>query len=1562
MADRAAYQYLPTAVLADQKRAEEAAAWAQKERTALAARWAEMHEQNAYDVLGPLLQQQTTQDAQQTAYEPDSASWGSPSMEGAYQPSTPPVAPTMDPWGGDAGGLGGFDLGKAIGSSGMDLAPSGEVAVSPVGGPTGTPSDPVSATLAYLGITKPGEAAPDPELIQQQGPEPPPFLPPMLSPGGGLMMPPPIQAGHKPPPSQETQGEVLAGDPNWEKLGLRETGEMLGAQLQTSPAVAQDMPGLRIGRSEQSGARAFAQGLTETSGAGGGGGAVRAAGEVGGTGDALGGALDDVAEVATRARAPGRTTPLSPPAQRVADAYQRLTPERVPQIRQFTTEIATSEFPQQRHAWSTPEYWDEVQRAGADLHERAKMVVTQLNPAALTDFLESGQLRSKFDALSGDDVVAATRRSVAVDGKRATGDAAATAYGDAQARHFVDKEAGADDRMFGATNYEPLRGPNSFGRMYGSVTDGQALVNERRPTGTVVLVMDPQTTPRVSVLHHHYAFAEPFEDIHVKATPENLQSTLWEEMPGGRLDIGEGQRVLDTPWAVGPEGESALRVSNLIQTMPTEVRAVLENTEQPIPPADLAAMLMRGQARRDQPVKAGVNAARVKAGMAKAPPSDQTDVYAAATNANRSETMLIEPSVDDVTAIYISGTPGGLDLVDDVPFKWGGRNRSANEAATFVQAKIKELTGREVPIVKKLMTPGGPKTIDASLSPGRGEVVERYTGRGLTNLGAGAGVTAEQNEQGETEFGFDPVRGALGVGAGSLLRRGKRPGAATAKAATRELERLRLDKFPEGVRDSIEEAATEGDFWRTQRRGVVSDEKAERLADQMGRTVDQVIAKSAVGKSYNTEETRALRNALVAQSVKVADLAQQAAEAPAQVTREFVAKQIAEGMKLADLSRIAEGARAEAGRTLRAYQTFTRDYANDPAAAVVRIFKAVGLDEGQAMAKVDEFAKMTAQGADPFQMANFWARTENPPVVLADWFRALRYNAMLSGPRTLLVNVIGGGAELPWRGLRDVGASVVTGRPGALKPEIEGAFAGLTKGIAGARDIIAHGITREQAAAGDVPRSLSARLQNPAGRAAATALESTGRVLGATDEIVRQVAYGMAVGRAAGIKAHKEGVRGAAWLARVDELVKDADKETVEGALAVADRTTFKGEMGDLGEKALLPLQAWTPYGVPVGNIIIPFLRTVVHITQRGLDTTPLGAIGAAADTARGVYGPRTAKNLAAQLGDTVGPGKGVAPLGERLGDSLMGSVAMAGLGLAAANGDISGAGPEDPEKRKLMMADGWQPYSVRVAGNWVSYANWGRFAIPLSFAAAAVESDKYKKPDDTTIAELYDGFTRGAKVLTEQAYLQGVGAIFKALDPAQGQRYGEQMLEQTLATLVPFGSALNTIGQATDTVVRAPEKGDVVGALQARIPGLREQLPAKQDVMGRDVANPQRGLGAAQPLRISPEKNDTVVRALLDAGVDVPEPPKTVSDGAVRNLPLTQAEQRDYRRIQGEKLSGFVSAYLSGKGKSDDPERRAATLKAYLEAARTAAEGEILKAMGNDQIRERMKKVKPAA
>lgn len=769
-----------------------------------------------------------------------------------------------------------------------------------------------------------------------------------------------------------------------------------------------------------------------------------------------------------------------------------------------------------------------------------------------------------------------------------------------------------------------------------------------------------------------------------------------------------------------------------------------------------------------------------------------------------------------------------------------------------------------------------------------------------------------------------------------------------------EAARLRLDKFPPELRDTLQKAAEGVDYGREQRRGVVPDEVSAGLADDLGRSVERWIREGKAGKSYNAEETRALRNAVTTQAGVVNDLARRVAEAQQSggLTDALLAEAHREGQKLGALTTVAEGARAEWGRAGRAYQAATKMVDLPPTQAAERIFRKFGGGaEGRqrAVDALTEYNRLLQDGADPIQLAKYWANVEKGPPKIQDWFTALRYNSMLSGPRTFEVNAVGNGLEIPWRLGRDTLASTIRGRPGEMGPELAGTWVGMQRGAHAFMETLAHGITTEQALAGDLPHALADRVKNRVGKGAATALELPGRILGASDQFARQTAYGLELGRAAAVQASKDGFRGDAWKGRVADLLATPSEKMMARSLEVSKRMTYQNDMGGVGNW----MQAGRRHAPVVSNIVLPFLKTVYNITARGIDRSPLGIVGTGIDVARGAYG----KDLKGAIAGAHPENKALVPLGERLGDNVIGGLAGLWFVGQAFQGNVTGAGPDDPGKADILRAQGWQPYSVKVGDKWVSYSNWGPVALPLSMAAATAEGQKYAKAGDSGGQIALDTFERFAKLATEQSYLQAIGGVYKSIsDP---QRYGTQWLTDFVGSLVPYGAALNTVGQASDPYVHRPDKIDIGQALENRLPGLRANVPVAQDVLGQPVQNPAQGAAAFQPLRVNPQKSSAVLSAFQDAGVNIPRPGPTLSLGQGAEIPLSGAEQLRWQRLRGDILTTQTQKILANpRWATFTPAQREAVLKDVLNESHDAANSQIIAAIGGvTEVRKRLAK-----
>jgi hypothetical protein len=773
-----------------------------------------------------------------------------------------------------------------------------------------------------------------------------------------------------------------------------------------------------------------------------------------------------------------------------------------------------------------------------------------------------------------------------------------------------------------------------------------------------------------------------------------------------------------------------------------------------------------------------------------------------------------------------------------------------------------------------------------------------------------------------------------------------------------QVGRLRLDKFPAPLRPAIQEAAEATEFGAAARRGVIPDQAAEQMADEVGKSVDDWISRSRIGQSLNTEETRALRNVVTGQAERVQGLGQEIADAESRgvVTDRRLTRAHQEGEKLASLVSVMEGARAEAGRTLRAWIADTRP--TDPGEAAQRIYRKFGGGpEGRqrAIDAVKEFNAIPAD--DPIARAQFWARVERGGQITgSDVLTAIRYNSMLSSPRTWEVGWLGSLLQLPLKAASDVIAAAARPMSGELGEAARGAARGAVAGVRPLAETIQHGITTEQALAGQLPRGLAARATSTPGRVAGTLVDLPGRMVAAPDAFFSSLFREAETGRQAAIAAH-EARRSLAPAERaafdragfIRDFMANPPKEAATEIERVVDDLMLRGDMGRVGRY----VNRLTTSDPLIGSFVAPFMKVAYKSWTQGLDLTPVGALGTAADVARGAYRGG-------------GRPQGVRPLAERLRYNALGLGITGAATWQALQGNVSGIGPDDPEKRDQLRATGWQPYSVRIGDRWVSYANWGPVAVPLALAAAYAENRQYRKADAKPEDELFDMASRVGRLVTEQTFLQGIGDVVNAIEDPQ--RYGPRLLSGQLSSLIPYGAGLSTVAQAFDPLNRRPDRPADVGmpesvrqAVAARVPGLREQVPAAQDPLGRPVPNPLQGPLAFQPFRISPERPDPTIRLFQEGGVDIPRPKDALTiDGT--KLELTPDEQREWQRLRGEQIERRAGPLGQRASWASMPqERKHEYLRDILAAAGEAADLQLRRSLGSAEVNRRLRDVRQA-
>lgn len=435
------------------------------------------------------------------------------------------------------------------------------------------------------------------------------------------------------------------------------------------------------------------------------------------------------------------------------------------------------------------------------------------------------------------------------------------------------------------------------------------------------------------------------------------------------------------------------------------------------------------------------------------------------------------------------------------------------------------------------------------------------------------------------------------------------------------------------------------------------------------------------------------------------------------------------------------------------------------------------------------------------------------------------------------------------------------------------------------------------------------------------AVEYPLRVLGAADALFRSVAKGghaAAEGYAAARKANggakptPEQVRAALLdpdlLEKIDTLAARSvlqEDRLLTGWYRWAMNYQPKSDAGKL---ALAPAKA-------VASVLIPFVRTPYNIVAQGVGMTPAGYLGLVQDIAEG-KAPREMAYRAAR--------------------ATIGTAAMVEGATAYANGELTGPYPEDAATRSTLPP-GWQPWSRKVtlpdgSVRYVPLAYLGPLAVP--YVATILAAETAKKGKAALSPEWAGAVALGIGRYAEQnTFFEGLATVSKVFDARTGEANLERIVEQVASQFSPHVIGGGALGREIQRITGQPLR-DPEGALEALLathPATAGRVPARRDVLGRELATSPGGVEAAV-VRSTVERDAGVIRAFRQAGEGLPlQPPKQLRDptlGGPRTL--SRSQQIRWRRAFGDALNDA----WANRGMPTD----AATLKKIEDEARTVA------------------------
>lgn len=755
-----------------------------------------------------------------------------------------------------------------------------------------------------------------------------------------------------------------------------------------------------------------------------------------------------------------------------------------------------------------------------------------------------------------------------------------------------------------------------------------------------------------------------------------------------------------------------------------------------------------------------------------------------------------------------------------------------------------------------------------------------------------------------------PTPAAAAAAPKSAAAEGPKPSVATEAAPlTDKAGNINLNRIeaPDDVIDVIRNVARENDDFIGPRRGVVPLEETKELAESMGMTVKDLM-KRKVGQAFNAEELTAARNLNVQAATDVVAraklLERTIADAKAGGSAEAVAAARLDLKAAVDRHTLIQeqvaGAASESGRAQSALRITAEasrraDDIGDAAA------------EAAATGNLDKLSKILAAADNPADAAaklRKFAQTR-PSDMVAEWW----LNMLLSSPTThginLTSNVFTALSRVPTTaiaaGVGKVRGSAVGDRVmmGEIMPLLQGLQAGARQGL---KPAIRTFFT--ETASGRFARTSKLDVKNrqsipsytvPGVSVKGVPLEIggkqiriPGRALLASDEVLKSANYAAEINAVAYRMAVKKTGKtsGAKFEAIYKSLVTKPTKKMQAAALEAAEYNTFtKRLVGFQNQVVKFSTE------VPLVKLVAPFITTPINLLKYGSE--------------------RTLFSLASKRTRSIIRGKDKVAADQEIAKLIMGTSVSATVATLVMTGDITGSGPLDYNERRLMMAAGWRPNSIKIAGLWYSYDRWNPIGIVMTLTADLVTmgehlSDAEYEEAATRLVKLTSGF------VFDNTWARGASDIIEAIaDP--DIKGGDYIRNMGTTFIVPQGLA--AVAREQDPLLRETET--FIEKLKAKVPGLSDSLTPKYDVFGRTIERDEKvGDVMLSPIKVSPPESVDPVFAEMQALEVYP----TTVPNKIDGIELNHEEYAQYAQLSGMFLHNFLSGFVGVDGYYDIP------------------------------------------
>ncbi len=492
--------------------------------------------------------------------------------------------------------------------------------------------------------------------------------------------------------------------------------------------------------------------------------------------------------------------------------------------------------------------------------------------------------------------------------------------------------------------------------------------------------------------------------------------------------------------------------------------------------------------------------------------------------------------------------------------------------------------------------------------------------------------------------------------------------------------------------------------------------------------------------------------------------------------------------------------------------------------------------------------------------------------------------------RNLLGNTIMEGSEI----VKDVPASFIdrmlsfkTGQR-TLTATTKGLGEGSQQGFQQAKDMVTLGYDPSD----DIQKFDVKKINwgdNPIEQTLKKYTDTVFNVLAGEDRPFWQSAYARSLYDQAGSEAVNAGKSGDSEY--IANLVKNATARMKANATTDANYATFhdKNSINKAANaiKQALSKNELTKLG---SEFIMPFTGVPSSIVGKAIDYSPVGLVKGAIKAGKVLISDSNIASLQRQASQDLGRG-------------IVGT-ALLTLGAYLTQNGLMTGNPKDTSESNQWQLEGKQPNSILIGGKWRSINSIGPQAIVMLAGAKAQENLGKEGGAGKFIGDI-------GKDFLNQTFLSGVQGLTNAVsDPT---RYAQTYLQSEVSSFIP--NIIKDTAKAFDSTAR--ETNSITDSIKSGIPGLRNTLTPKRDVLGNEIPQEPTGIGGFIDLFNSKTPISNIVTnelsRLNNVGVNA-TPSKLSKEQTIKGskVNLTPSQLDYLEQAVGEKLSASLETLFN--------------------------------------------------